>query len=62
MSSGLIAQYVVIAAVVIYAAAFLWRRLKPSKGSDCGSGCGSCSSGCQPPERIPVRSVDARER
>ncbi|MBV4465890.1 FeoB-associated Cys-rich membrane protein [Pseudomonas sp. SWRI79] len=57
MTMGFLAQYGVIAILLVVAVVSLWRRLAPSRTGGCDSGCGSCSSGCKPAQRIPVRTV-----
>lgn len=56
MTTGLIVQYVITAALLVSAVVTLWRKWRPSKSPGCDSGCGACSSGCNTPaERIPVK-------
>lgn len=60
MSMGLMVQYGVIALMLGYAVRSVWRRLKPSKGGGCeNNGCGSCSGGCRPVQRILVHNLGA---
>lgn len=59
MTLGLMAQYAVIAALLVGAVISVWRRLAPAKAGGCNSGCGACSTGCQPTQRIAVRTLDA---
>ncbi|UEL25735.1 FeoB-associated Cys-rich membrane protein [Pseudomonas fluorescens] len=58
MTLGLMAQYAVIGVLLIGAVFSVWRRLAPSKAGGCASGCGTCSSGCQPTQRIALRTLD----
>lgn len=59
MTLGLMAQYAVIGVLLVGAVFSVWRRLAPSKAGGCASGCGMCSSGCQPTQRIALRTLDA---